>query len=198
MKPLCSVPGCGDRATSRGMCGMHYQRWRRNGDPLVRRGIGNGEALRFFQDVVLAYDGDDCLIWPFATDGHGYGKLWKDGALRVVSRLVCEDEHGPALFSDYVAAHSCGRGHEACVARSHLSWKSPAENMADKLVHGTHMRGERNHTTQIARDAVREIKNLFGKLPPKQIAKQFGVTVDVVYQIRSGRSWAWLSSGDAT
>lgn len=36
----CSVDGCekptGAKGTARGLCSMHYNRWRRNGDPLVR------------------------------------------------------------------------------------------------------------------------------------------------------------------
>jgi hypothetical protein len=31
---LCSIPGCGKPHRSRGFCDMHYQRFRRNGDPL--------------------------------------------------------------------------------------------------------------------------------------------------------------------
>lgn len=30
---VCSVPGCGRRPRGRGMCGAHYERWRRYGDP---------------------------------------------------------------------------------------------------------------------------------------------------------------------
>lgn len=34
---LCSVDGCALPRKSRGWCSTHYERWRRNGDPLVAR-----------------------------------------------------------------------------------------------------------------------------------------------------------------
>lgn len=38
----CSVPKCSREATRRGMCGTHYQRWYRHGDPTVRLPPGPG------------------------------------------------------------------------------------------------------------------------------------------------------------
>lgn len=32
----CSVPSCDDLAVSRGWCNLHYMRWRRYGDPMVK------------------------------------------------------------------------------------------------------------------------------------------------------------------
>lgn len=34
---LCSIPDCGKAHSARGWCRAHYQRWRRNGDPLAGR-----------------------------------------------------------------------------------------------------------------------------------------------------------------
>lgn len=36
MERTCSIDGCLKMATVRGWCPMHYQRWRNNGDPLLR------------------------------------------------------------------------------------------------------------------------------------------------------------------
>jgi hypothetical protein len=33
-KPICSIDGCGNKAKARGLCGMHWLRQRRHGDPL--------------------------------------------------------------------------------------------------------------------------------------------------------------------
>lgn len=32
-RPACRVEGCAWQATAKGMCGVHYGRWRRHGDP---------------------------------------------------------------------------------------------------------------------------------------------------------------------
>ena len=33
---VCSVHGCEQPTLARGWCGMHYKRWKKNGDPLVK------------------------------------------------------------------------------------------------------------------------------------------------------------------
>lgn len=35
---ICSIPGCDKKHDSKGMCSIHYQRWKRHGDPLYERG----------------------------------------------------------------------------------------------------------------------------------------------------------------
>lgn len=133
---LCSIPDCGKPIKSRGWCTGHYQRWNKHGNPLGG-GTSPGEALRFYREVVLPYDGDECLVWPYATKFDGYGMLWLAGRPHIVSRLVCEDANGPAPTPKHDAAHSCGQGRLGCVAKRHLSWKTRLENVADSIAHGT-------------------------------------------------------------
>lgn len=40
----CSVDGCDRPVLARGWCGKHYQRWKANGDPLVRRPSGHAPS----------------------------------------------------------------------------------------------------------------------------------------------------------
>lgn len=190
---ICKLEPCTKPARNRGLCAMHYQRWVRYGDPLRVRKAAHGDPERFYRNVVLQYDGTDCLIWPFSKDGNGYGKMWVDDGCRIVSRMVCEDTSGPPPTPDHQAAHSCGKGKLGCVAKDHLSWKTPASNMADKLAHGTHSRGELNPMALIVESAAREILALKGHVKAKEIAARFGVSVDVVYQIHRRRSWKWLT-----
>lgn len=131
---MCLIDQCNSGPFMRGWCVAHYERWRRHGDPL---GGGpprasSAEPARYFRDTVLAYEGDDCLAWPFCRDRNGYGKMGG----KIVSRLVCEKEHGPPPTPAHEAAHSCGKGHEACVAKRHLSWKTRAENASERVIHG--------------------------------------------------------------
>lgn len=186
-KSLCKIDGCGKRSERCGWCLAHYKRWHRHGDPMAGR-ISNGEPLRFYRDVVLTYDGDDCLIWPFARTTAGYGMI--NG--RYVHRMACESEHGPAPTRKHQAAHSCGKGHLACVTKRHLSWKTHTENMADTLVHGTHNRGARQGQSKLAETDVADIRALKGTMLQREIAAKYGVCRETIGKIHRRKNWAWL------
>lgn len=153
----------------------------------------HGEPMRFILEVALLHTGDECLIWPFANNGEGYGKVWVDGRRTGSHRYVCELVNGPPPTAEHEAAHSCGRGHIGCISPGHLSWKTSAENKADKLIHGTHNRGERNGRVKLTEAEAREILALKGTESQLDLAKRFCVSFQTVSHIHTGRSWAWLS-----
>lgn len=131
-KSLCSIPGCDKPRKVMRLCGSHYARLWRYGDPLGGR-TSRGDVEKFYRDVVIKYEGDECLSWPYAaTDG--YGVMGHNGKKVLVSRRVCEEVNGPAPTPGHHAAHSCGKGHLGCVAKGHLSWKTPFENNQDNHV----------------------------------------------------------------
>src|SRR5438067_523459 len=74
VKP-CNVEGCNGVANHRGMCGKHYQRLRRHGDPNVVTRI---RGLSFW-DRVNRRGKDECWLWtgPITTSGYGQTR-WKD------------------------------------------------------------------------------------------------------------------------
>lgn len=133
---VCSIPDCGKPVKTKGWCTGHYKRWLRHGSPTCGR-TPPGEPERFYRQVVLPYDGDECLLWPYAALSSGYATLHLNGRAQIVSRLVCEETYGPPPTRHHEAAHRCGKGHLGCVTRSHLRWATPTENQADKLLSGT-------------------------------------------------------------
>lgn len=137
---ICSIPECGKTVLSRGWCNSHYRRWYKHGDPLSGR-IPQGEARRYFDDVVLSYEGEECLPWPYGRDSSGYARLWDNGKAENACRLVCQELEGEPPTEEHQAAHSCGKGHEGCIAKAHLRWATPAENGQDRVLHGTAYRG---------------------------------------------------------
>jgi len=175
---ICSVEGCGKKHYARNYCTKHYAIWRIHGNPY---GIGtkHGEPARYFREVVLPYDGDECLTWPFGKTPTGYGKL--NG--KIASRLLCEEANGPPPTPDHDAAHSCGKGHLGCVTKRHLSWKTRAENMADQLMHGTRLRGERNAMAKISDEQASVIREIAPFAPYALIAAHYGVSVQHVGKI---------------
>lgn len=191
--PICSIANCGKRHKARGWCGAHYRKWRLKGS--AEHGRTNGAPKQFYADVVLTYEGDECLIWPFCTSGDGYGSIQEKDKTRsqIVARRVCEDVYGPPPSPRHQAAHSCGRGDLACVAKSHLSWKTPSDNCADKIAHGTTNRGERAPSAKLTRADVLQIRELRKTLSGKTVAEKFGISMTQVYSISRGEKWAWLN-----
>lgn len=189
-KPLCSIPDCDKPSAHRGWCKAHYHRWYNHGDPLAGS-TAKGELTRFLEDTALPYQGDDCLLWPYTKDRKGYAQINRKGT-RYVHRIVCEATHGKPPSPRHEAAHECGNGHLGCVNPRHLSWKTPVENQADKVTHGTHQFGIRNTQAKLTEDDVRQIRSLKGQKSLTEIGRMFGVNFVTVSNIHTGRRWAWL------
>lgn len=83
----CTIEGCTNKLHINGLCGSHYKRKLKYGDPLAGRPAYR-HALRYLQETVLTYEGDDCLIWPYAKTEAGYGHIEIKGRSPIVSRLI--------------------------------------------------------------------------------------------------------------
>lgn len=186
-KPVyCSVVACEKVAKSRGLCDAHWKRWRRYGDPLAGR-TPDGAPLQFVEDVLRLFD--LCLPWPFSTTQEGRGLIRYQGRMRQVSNLVCELAHGPAPTPRHEAAHSCGKGHEACINPKHLRWATRTENSADMIAHGTTLRGTKHPSAKLTEDDVATIRGLRG-LPLKELAARFGVSRSTISAVQTGKGWS--------
>lgn len=188
---VCLVDGCSNPPRAKNLCIYHYTRERRHGDPTSgpsRR--STLEIERFFNEVVLPYDGDECLTWPFTRLRDGRGQYRK----RLAHRVVCEIVNGPPPTPLHQAAHNCGNGHLGCVTKRHLQWKTPAENAADKVRHGTIPRGERQASSKLTREDVLAIRRMRsdGRMKLKEIAANFGIDQSTASAICSRKRWAWL------
>lgn len=233
---ICNVSGCDKPAKGRGLCGMHWRRWRRNGDPLKARvyTVGVSECricgregkttqglcsshyhrLDRYGDptagakarppagaplaYLLAHMHDGCSYpWPFATFGTGalYPQVKVDGEKTPGHRLVCELAHGPPPTPEHEAAHGCNNS--LCFNADCLRWATTAENNADKLVHGTHNRGERHNMARLTVSNVREIR---ADLVSTNVAlaARFGVSTAHISAIKSRKYWAWLDEQESS
>lgn len=189
----CSIPVCSKPRYSKGYCKAHYHRLWRYGDPLAGNTL-EGAPMQFIHEVVVLHTGECCLTWPFGKNEKGYGNVWANGTTVRAHRYVCELVHGAPPTPEHEAAHSCGKGHEACIAPGHLGWKTHKENMADKLIHGTHQCGERIGTAKLTEAIVREIISLRGTESQSKLGERFGVAQPTIAHIYAGRSWGWLSN----
>lgn len=189
-KKTCSIDGCDKPFLARGWCSGHWTRWKRHGDPLGG-GMPRGETNAFF-DFALQYDGDECLIWPYAKDAAGYAQINFEGRVRYVHREVCIKKNGMP-HDGMVAAHSCGKGHLGCVSPSHVRWATRKENADDMIEHGTRAFGENTAAAKLTNKQAIEIKSMKGSMTQERIAKIYGVSRQTISDIHTGRRWSWLT-----
>lgn len=191
----CSVVGCekrDGRFTSR-MCNMHYLRMKRHGDPHARKKPANGEVMAWINQVALTQEADECLLWPFYRHGStGYAFMNFRGRPCHASRAVCILAHGEPPFPKAEAAHSCGRGHEGCVSKHCLSWKTSKENSADKIAHGTRLRGTQLQQSKFSEEQV--IAIFCDPRSQRVIAAEYGCVQQSVSRIKRGLEWGWLTA----
>lgn len=187
---LCSIPDCGKAVHRRGMCNAHYRRMLRHGDPTMGR-TARG-ALPAFLATALSHDSSECLSWPYGHTDRGYGVIHLDGRHQLVHRIVCEAAHGAPFSDKHEAAHSCGNGHLGCCNPRHLSWKTPVQNEADKINHGTIARGERQGSSKLTEQDVQAIRAK--SRSAKEDAALYGVSEFTIYKIRRGARWGWLEA----
>jgi hypothetical protein len=190
----CQVEGCDGNAHwsgrgHRGLCSRHYQRKRIHGSPLGG-GTARGEPRAYLEGTVLPFTGDDCLIWPYAKIGCGYGNIFLDGANVLVTRIACEHRNGPPPTAKHHAAHSCGNGHLGCCNPNHLRWATAAENNADQLIHGTRANGDKHPRSKLSAVEVSEIKRRLSTGESQaRIADDYSVQPHAIWMIAAGINW---------
>lgn len=190
MARSCSVEGCDRPLKALGLCSMHYRRQKRHGAPTGGR-APNGTKLDWLLEHA-SYDGGECLKWPFRSAGRGYGLLRYERTTSPASRVMCFLVHGEPPDKRDHAAHSCGNGDEGCVNPRHLRWASCSSNHADKVLHGTDMRGEKHHNVRLSEADVRCIRTLIVSKSQRSIATEYGVSRRTVCDILERKTWTWL------
>lgn len=189
--PHCTFGQCKKKHYAKGFCSAHYTRLWRHGSPGKTTRTPPGKVLEWMR-AHLDCEGEDCLLWPFATGGGGYGVVAYKGRQRPAPNVMLRLAEGKPPTRNHECAHSCGNGHLGCVNPKHLRWATRKENHADKIKHGTSNRGEKSPASKLTEEQAREILSLKGILPGNQIASSYGVSPGAIYQIWRGKNWAWL------
>lgn len=185
---LCSVDGCDKPVANRGWCSMHLSRMKRRGT-LEKVNAANGDAPAFFR-AMMAVDVDGCIIWPYAKNKAGYGKIRN----KLVHRLACEEANGAPPSDKHEAAHKPGCHNPSCFNKRHLYWATPSQNQCDRVVDGTSNRGGRFRNSKLKPEdviAIRCAVQRDGRLHA-DVAEEFGISRTVVTRINNGTRWGWL------
>lgn len=180
---ICAIEGCGKPYRASGWCMAHYKRYLRHGSATAGR-VSNGSLMRYLDEVVMAYEGNDCLLWPFGSRS-GRPTIRIKGKGHLVARLVCERVHGAPPSDTHHAAHWCGKGEGGCITKNHLRWATPVENSFDKFAHGTAAR---------ALDAadVNKIRAIGRARTQVELAREFGVSPSLIGAVIRREIWKHL------
>jgi hypothetical protein len=131
------------------------------------------------------------ILKPFrSASGSGYLTVslcdGKTAHKRSIHRLVCTAFHGFPPSTELHAAHE--DGDRLNNRADNLSWKQPAANMADKLRHGTHNRGERHKRSILSNVDADAVRNAVGRRGlGRELAERFGVSQSLISMIRAGK-----------
>lgn len=123
-----------------------------------------------------------CCEYDGPKNAAGYGF---DG-VRLIHRKVYQDAFGK---THKFVCHACDN--PACIELAHLFEGTHQDNVDDMVSKGRHPHG----TTHGAAKLTEEQVHLIRAAPPRQggkLAKQFGVSRNVIFAIRSGRTWKHL------
>ena len=148
-----------------------------------------GTAQRFAEDFwakVKREPGKGCWNWT-GYKLRGYGRLSTNGngISLIATRVSWILANGPIPPGNYVL-HECDN--PPCVRPSHLFLGTQKDNIQDMI----RKRGP-SHAKLTQREVLGTILQLAMGTPPKQIAKQFGVTRETIYRIKNGHTWKHLS-----
>lgn len=134
---------------------------------------------------------DGCLEWQWATngsDGDGYGKVQHEGKLWSVHTLAWTLCNGPVPKGMFVC-HRCDN--KLCGNVDHLFLDTPAGNSQDMVHKGRSARGERNSQAKLTESEVRAIRA--NSRTQRAIAADYGISDALVSNIKSRKTWGWLS-----
>lgn len=184
---ICLVYGCDKPNYCYGYCRQHYYKIKKYGDPFY--GWRVGDPLAFMENS-LTQNTDECITWPHSTRGKGSPTIFYEGVTVSATRLVCARVHGDAPTPTHVAAHSCGKGHEACINWKHLRWATPKENAEDMLIHGTRLRGETAPRAKLTNAQVLAIRSETGT--DISISVRYNISRRTINGIRNYATWKHL------
>lgn len=126
--------------------------------------------------------------------GQTYLCFYADGgAYPQVNRAVCLTFHGNPPSDKHEAAHLDGKTQNN--RTENLAWKTPTENAADKVRHGTAPIGARNARARLDEAVVAEIIDRYARGEKScNLAITYQVTVSNIQAIVRGDTWTHVST----
>lgn len=129
---------------------------------------------------------DQCWNWTASLNANGYGKYAVNKSWALAHRHSYETFMGP-IPDGLEVCHRCDN--RACINPFHLFLGTHSDNMLDMVNKGRSGRlaGEKHPQARLNANKVLEI--LTSARSAKQLASDYGVTKELIYQIRKGKAW---------
>jgi len=158
--PLCEC-GCGETT--------NHQTYLK-GQPFAR--YVKGHHLRKSAERILIDDKTGCHVWQGALRGKGYGHMWVTGHIVATHIYYYEKKYGP-VPKGLELDHTCRN--PTCCNPDHLEPVTNIENV------------RRGKSTRLTLSSAQTIK--ISNESAKILAERYGVCVNTIYAIRSGKRW---------
>jgi hypothetical protein len=140
---------------------------------------------------------DECWPWKGHLNKDGYGTFRTNKPRRKVyaHRVAYEIEHGESP-AGMLVRHSCDN--PPCCNARHLLAGTHQDNSDDKISRGrdrhAEQAGELNRNAVLTEDSVRLIRQMIAQGRTNvSLAKEFGVTHQMVSLIRRGKNWTHVT-----
>ena len=125
---------------------------------------------------------DECWAWLAGKDTQGYGQCWINKEHLLAHRYSWVLRNGE-IPTGLIIRHKC-KG--KCVNPNHLELGTYKDNTNDRIRDGTNV-----IVSKLIEEQVREIRTRKDK-NGYELAKEYKISKSTVYDILSGKSWAWL------
>lgn len=123
MRNVCTIDGCERSVYGRGWCNLHWQRWRKWGDPTYRLLHRNDPVARLMQKVNKVDSG--CWEWTGTMSSDGYGRFAVGRSTTTAHRAAYSILVVP-VPADLEVDHLCRN--RRCVNPEHLEPVTRTEN----------------------------------------------------------------------
>lgn len=130
-----------------------------------------------------------CLLWIGAMVGQGYGHAAFGGKRGRAHRLVYAEHHGP-IPPGLVVRHKCDV--PCCVNINHLLLGTHKQNADDRTNRGKSYRGEEQTLAKLTSAQVLEIRSAPRRRDGAALARKYGVSRRLIFNIRTGKAWKHL------
>jgi hypothetical protein len=141
--------------------------------------------------AIASHDSDKCLMWPFAVDRDGYGRVcfYEGGKkIRVFShRAAFHVAHG--RWPEPLGLHSCDT--PGCFNPRHIFEGTHADNHLDQVCKGRTIRGTMQVCAKLTEEIVAKARKEYVPrcMGFHRLAKKYGVTKQAMRSAVSGKTW---------